>query len=92
MFISFRINFSFPQRQTFWLSLWQTSNCPLTDLEDLFLQAGIGQKSLGLTRQQLSKVFGTLTPSTEAMACFDSDGDQRYSLTELQAAVGVWAR
>ncbi|CAF98477.1 unnamed protein product [Tetraodon nigroviridis] len=61
----------------------------LKDLEDLFLRAGIGQKSLGLTHQQLSKVFGRLTPSTEAMACFDSDGDQRYSLVELQAAVGM---
>lgn len=25
-----------------------------------------------------------------AMACFDSDGDRRFSLLELRAAVGVW--
>ncbi|XP_003975334.1 EF-hand calcium-binding domain-containing protein 14 [Takifugu rubripes] len=61
----------------------------LKDLEQLFLQAGIGLNSLGLTHRDLRTVFGTLTPSTEAMACFDTDGDRRFSLMELRAAVGV---
>lgn len=60
-----------------------------TDLEDLFQQAGIGRNSLGLTYQDLSKVFGTSTPSARTMDCFDNDRDQRYSLMELRASVGL---
>lgn len=60
-----------------------------TDLEDLFWQEGIGLNSLGLTHQDLSKVFETSTPSAHTMECFDTDGDQRYSLMELRAAVGL---
>lgn len=66
-----------------------SSNCIFPDLERLFLQAGIGLNSLGLTQRDLRTVFGTLTPSTEAMACFDTDRDRRFSLMELRAAVGV---
>lgn len=60
-----------------------------TDLEDIFQQAGIGHNSLGLTHRDLSKVFGASTPSNHVMECFDNDGDQRYSLMELRAAVGL---
>uniref|UniRef100_A0A1A8FZQ1 EF-hand calcium binding domain 14 n=1 Tax=Nothobranchius korthausae TaxID=1143690 RepID=A0A1A8FZQ1_9TELE len=61
----------------------------LKDLEDIFTQAGIGQNSLGVTYQDLKRLFGTSTPSERALECFDSDGDQRYSLMELRAAVGL---
>ncbi|XP_028283081.1 EF-hand calcium-binding domain-containing protein 14 isoform X2 [Parambassis ranga] len=75
------------------------TNCPervslpgvtsLKVLEDIFQQAGIGHNSLGLTHRDLSKVFGASTPSNHVMECFDNDGDQRYSLMELRAAVGL---
>ncbi|XP_041847887.1 EF-hand calcium-binding domain-containing protein 14 isoform X2 [Melanotaenia boesemani] len=61
----------------------------LKDLEEIFQQAGVGRDSLGLTYQQLERVFGTSTPSEQAMKCFDNDGDQRYSLMELKDAVGL---
>lgn len=61
----------------------------LKDLEDIFQQMGVGRNSLGLTYQDLRKVFGESTPSNHAMLCFDNDGDQRYSLMELRAAVGM---
>lgn len=60
-----------------------------TDLEHIFQQAGIGRNSLGLTHHGLSKVFGTSTPSAGTMECFDIDRDQRYSLMELRAALGL---
>ncbi|XP_071348149.1 EF-hand calcium-binding domain-containing protein 14 isoform X1 [Trachinotus anak] len=59
------------------------------DLVDIFQQAGVGHNSLGLTYQDLRKVFGTSTPSARTLECFDNDGDQRYSLMELRAAVGL---
>lgn len=62
-----------------------------TDLEDIFQQAGVGHDSLGLTYQDLRKVFGISTPSGPTMECFDNDRDQRYSLMELRSAVGLWA-
>lgn len=61
----------------------------LKDLEEIFQQAAVGRNSLGLTFQDLNKVFGTSSPSARTLECFDNDGDQRYSLTELRAAVGV---
>lgn len=61
----------------------------LKDLEDVFQQAGTGHNPHGLTHHGLSKVFGTSTPSAHTMACFDTDGDQRYSLTELRAAAAL---
>lgn len=61
-----------------------------TDLEDIFSQAGIGRNSLGLTYRSLSEAFGASTPSASIMECFDIDRDQRYSLTELKAALGLW--
>uniref|UniRef100_A0A8C6VX24 EF-hand calcium binding domain 14 n=1 Tax=Nothobranchius furzeri TaxID=105023 RepID=A0A8C6VX24_NOTFU len=61
----------------------------ILDLEDFFTQAGIGKNSLGVTYQDLKRLFGTSTPSERALECFDSDGDQRYSLMELRAAVGL---
>lgn len=59
------------------------------DLEDVFQQAGIGHHSLGVTYQDLRKLFGASLPRARIMQCYDRDGDQRYSLTELKAAVGL---
>nr|XP_046263389.1 EF-hand calcium-binding domain-containing protein 14 [Scatophagus argus] len=61
----------------------------LKDLENIFHQTGVEHNSLGLTYHSLSKVLGTSTPSARTMACFDNDGNQRYSLKELRAAVGL---
>ncbi|XP_070701351.1 EF-hand calcium-binding domain-containing protein 14 [Pempheris klunzingeri] len=61
----------------------------LKDLEAVFQQAGTERNSVGLTYQGLSEVFGASTPSTRVMECFDDDRNQRYSLTELRAAVGL---
>uniref|UniRef100_A0A3B3U335 EF-hand calcium binding domain 14 n=1 Tax=Poecilia latipinna TaxID=48699 RepID=A0A3B3U335_9TELE len=58
------------------------------DLEGVYQRAGVGRDSLGLTHQDLKMLFGTSTPSERALACFD-DGDRRYSLVELRAAVGL---
>ncbi|MEQ2236580.1 hypothetical protein ILYODFUR_014229 [Ilyodon furcidens] len=57
-------------------------------LEDIYQKAGVGRDSLGLTYQDLKKLFGASTPSEQDVACFD-DGDRRYSLMELRAAVGL---
>ncbi|XP_047444642.1 EF-hand calcium-binding domain-containing protein 14 [Mugil cephalus] len=59
------------------------------DLEDIFQQAGVGRDSLGLTYQDLRKVFGISTPRGPTMECFDNDRDRRYSLMELRSAVGL---
>lgn len=61
----------------------------LKDLEDIFQQEGVGRSSLGLNYRGLRKVFRTSTPNARTMECFDKDGNQRYSLTELRAAVGL---
>ncbi|KAM4557082.1 EF-hand calcium-binding domain-containing protein 14 [Fundulus diaphanus] len=60
----------------------------LKDLEDIYQKAGVGRDSLGVTYQDLKTQFGPSAPSEDAVACFD-DGDRRYSLTELRAAVGL---
>ncbi|TMS10008.1 EF-hand calcium-binding domain-containing protein 14 [Larimichthys crocea] len=61
----------------------------LKDLEDVLHQAGIGRNSPGLTYSGLRQIFGTSTPSARTMECFDSDWDQKYSLKELRAALGL---
>ncbi|XP_071379779.1 EF-hand calcium-binding domain-containing protein 14 isoform X1 [Centroberyx affinis] len=61
----------------------------LKDLEDVFQHTGLGHHSLGMTYQDLRELFGTLIPHSRVMECYDRDGDQRYSLTELRAAVGL---
>ncbi|XP_042354225.1 EF-hand calcium-binding domain-containing protein 14 isoform X2 [Plectropomus leopardus] len=61
----------------------------LKDLDRIFPQAGSGRNSLTLPYHSLKKVFGTPVPNASTMRCFDSDGDQRYSLKELKAAVGL---
>ncbi|XP_060939784.1 EF-hand calcium-binding domain-containing protein 14 [Limanda limanda] len=61
----------------------------LKDLEDIFQQAGVGHSLRGLTYQDLKKVFGTSAPDAHTLDCFDHDGDQRFSLMELRAAVGL---
>uniref|UniRef100_A0A3B3XYX4 EF-hand calcium binding domain 14 n=1 Tax=Poecilia mexicana TaxID=48701 RepID=A0A3B3XYX4_9TELE len=58
------------------------------DLEGVYQRAGVGRDSLGLTHQDLKMLFGSSTPSERALGCFD-DGDRRYSLVELRAAVGL---
>lgn len=59
------------------------------DLDLIFQQAGGGRNVLPLPYHGLKKIFGTPIPKARTMKCFDSDGDQRYSLTELKAAVGL---
>lgn len=59
----------------------------LTDLQDIFQRVGVASNSPGLTYSDLKKVFGLLTPKASTMECYDSDGDQRFSLMELRAAV-----
>ncbi|XP_026170068.1 EF-hand calcium-binding domain-containing protein 14 [Mastacembelus armatus] len=61
----------------------------LQDLEDVFQQADVGRDSLGLTYHDLRKVFGTSAPTARILECFDSNRDQRYSLIELKAAIGL---
>lgn len=60
----------------------------LKDLEDVYQKAGVARDSLGLTYQDLKMLFGASTPSAHAVACFD-DGDRRFSLMELRAALGL---
>uniref|UniRef100_UPI0037E90107 EF-hand calcium-binding domain-containing protein 14 n=1 Tax=Semicossyphus pulcher TaxID=241346 RepID=UPI0037E90107 len=61
----------------------------LKDLEDIFQQAGIGRYSPGFTYHGLRNLFGSSIPSARSMQCFDNDMDQKYSLKELRAAVGL---
>nr|XP_020451615.1 EF-hand calcium-binding domain-containing protein 14 isoform X1 [Monopterus albus] len=61
----------------------------MKDLEDLFQQAGVGSSSPGLTYRDLRKVFGASAPTARTLECFDIDQDQRYSVIELMAAVGL---
>lgn len=61
---------------------------PVPDLEDVYQKAGVARDSLGLTYQDLKMLFGASTPSAHAVACFD-DGDRRFSLMELRAALGL---
>ncbi|XP_056149202.1 EF-hand calcium-binding domain-containing protein 14 isoform X2 [Lampris incognitus] len=61
----------------------------LKDLEDVFQQAGLGRHSRGMSYQDLRKQFGSAISEANIMNCFDKDGDQRYSLWELQAAAGL---
>ncbi|XP_024908384.1 EF-hand calcium-binding domain-containing protein 14 isoform X3 [Cynoglossus semilaevis] len=61
----------------------------LKDLEELFRQTGIGHSSPGITYSVLRNVLGTSSPGAHTLDCFDSDGNQRYSLTELRAAAGL---
>ncbi|KAM8849223.1 EF-hand calcium-binding domain-containing protein 14 [Spinachia spinachia] len=61
----------------------------LKDLEDIFQQKGVGRDSLGFDFRSLRKVFRTSIPDARTMECFDSDGNERYSLAELRAAAGL---
>ncbi|XP_037313420.2 EF-hand calcium-binding domain-containing protein 14 [Pungitius pungitius] len=61
----------------------------LKDLEDIFQQKGVGRDSVGFDFRSLRKVFRTSTPDARTLECFDSDGNQRYSLAELRAAAGL---
>lgn len=59
----------------------------LKELEDFYQQEGVGLDSPGLTYRSLREIIGTST-TARTMECFDNDGDKRYSLMELRAAVG----
>uniref|UniRef100_A0A3B4G8R8 EF-hand calcium binding domain 14 n=1 Tax=Pundamilia nyererei TaxID=303518 RepID=A0A3B4G8R8_9CICH len=61
----------------------------VTDLERMFQQTDAEQNSLSLTYEDLREIFGTSTPSHRIVKCFDTDGDQKYSLKELRAALGL---
>ncbi|XP_031721075.1 EF-hand calcium-binding domain-containing protein 14 [Anarrhichthys ocellatus] len=61
----------------------------LKDLEDIFQQEGVGRDSPGLDYRGLRRVFKKPHPNARTMECFDKDGDQRFSLMELGAAVGL---
>ncbi|KAM8838934.1 EF-hand calcium-binding domain-containing protein 14 [Synchiropus picturatus] len=58
----------------------------LEDLVKVFQRAGGGTDSAGLSYRELRKVLGASTPGPRALRCFDSDGDQRFTLKELSAA------
>ncbi|KAK9538554.1 hypothetical protein VZT92_003716 [Zoarces viviparus] len=61
----------------------------LKDLEDIFQQEGLGRDSPGLDYRGLRRVFKKPHPNARTMECFDKEGDQRFSLMELRAAVGL---
>ncbi|KAM6920846.1 EF-hand calcium-binding domain-containing protein 14 [Lycodopsis pacificus] len=61
----------------------------LKDLEDIFQQEGVGRDSPGLDYRGLRRVFKKPHPNARTMECFDKEGDQRFSLRELRAAVGL---
>ncbi|XP_030629864.1 EF-hand calcium-binding domain-containing protein 14 isoform X2 [Chanos chanos] len=61
----------------------------LKDLEMRFQHARLDQTAAGVSYEELRRLFGPSTPEVSVLADFDSDGDQRYSLGELQAAAGV---
>lgn len=79
-----------PHRQTCFC-MFSEWNYSFSDLEDIFQKAGIGRDSPGLPQRVLRKEFRAATPNARTMECFDKDGNKRYSLTELRAAVGLWA-
>ncbi|XP_077375169.1 EF-hand calcium-binding domain-containing protein 14 [Festucalex cinctus] len=58
----------------------------LKDLKEIFADTG---DAAGLSYEELWRKLGQLAPKARALRCFDSDGDERYSLTELRAAFGL---
>ncbi|XP_006786462.1 EF-hand calcium-binding domain-containing protein 14 [Neolamprologus brichardi] len=80
-------------RRHIWTKCPKTVSLPgigsLTDLERMFQQTDAEQNSLSLTYEDLREIFGTSTPSHRIVKCFDTDGDQKYSLKELRAALGL---
>ncbi|XP_054615250.1 EF-hand calcium-binding domain-containing protein 14 isoform X1 [Dunckerocampus dactyliophorus] len=59
----------------------------LEGLEDIY--GDVSPDSAGLTYEELLEKLGPSTPKARTLRCFDTDGDERYSLMELRAAVGV---
>ncbi|XP_020778083.1 EF-hand calcium-binding domain-containing protein 14 isoform X2 [Boleophthalmus pectinirostris] len=59
----------------------------LKDLEDLFQHAEVGSSLLSY--QDLKRILGLRIPSARTLSCFDIDGDHKYSMIELRAAVGL---
>ncbi|XP_077412734.1 EF-hand calcium-binding domain-containing protein 14 [Vanacampus margaritifer] len=59
----------------------------LKGLKEIFADAAGDAASL--TYEELWRKLGQLAPKARVLRCFDSDGDKRYSLTELRAAYGV---
>ncbi|XP_055978302.1 EF-hand calcium-binding domain-containing protein 14 isoform X2 [Sorex fumeus] len=58
------------------------------DLQDLFHKTGQDVNGK-LTYQEISNSLGSAVPEPESFRVFDSNGDGRYSLPELRAALGV---
>lgn len=59
----------------------------LKDLEDMFQREEVQFRPLSY--QELQRIFGLQISSARRMACFDKDGDHRYSLEELKLATGL---
>ncbi|XP_055978303.1 EF-hand calcium-binding domain-containing protein 14 isoform X3 [Sorex fumeus] len=60
----------------------------IQDLQDLFHKTGQDVNGK-LTYQEISNSLGSAVPEPESFRVFDSNGDGRYSLPELRAALGV---
>ncbi|XP_061653097.1 EF-hand calcium-binding domain-containing protein 14 isoform X2 [Phyllopteryx taeniolatus] len=59
----------------------------LKGLEEIF--ANVDDDPASLTYEELCGKLGPSPPKARALRCFDSNGDKRYSLTELRAAFRV---
>ncbi|KAJ3595392.1 hypothetical protein NHX12_004696 [Muraenolepis orangiensis] len=62
----------------------------IQDLEKIISDIDRGRHS-GLCYRRLRNHFGTAIPNSQTMKCFDTDGDRRYTLTELKSAAGLLA-
>ncbi|XP_061549834.1 EF-hand calcium-binding domain-containing protein 14 isoform X2 [Phycodurus eques] len=60
----------------------------LKGLEEIF--ANVDDDPASLTYEELCGKLGPSPPKARALRCFDSNGDKRYSLTELRAAFRVF--
>ncbi|XP_057713636.1 EF-hand calcium-binding domain-containing protein 14 [Corythoichthys intestinalis] len=63
------------------------SGMTLKGLEEIF--ADVKGDPANLTYEELWGKLGSSIPKARALRCFDSDGDESYSLTELRVAFGV---
>ncbi|XP_067109666.1 EF-hand calcium-binding domain-containing protein 14 isoform X1 [Osmerus mordax] len=61
----------------------------LKDLEVLFQRSGSGSTSQGMSYQDLRNLLGPATPDSQILEGYDQDGNRRYSLAELKAAVSL---
>ncbi|XP_046884223.1 EF-hand calcium-binding domain-containing protein 14 isoform X2 [Hypomesus transpacificus] len=61
----------------------------LKDLEVLFQRSESGATSQGMSYQDLRDLLGPATPDSQILESYDQDGNRRYSLAELKAAVSL---